>query len=174
MVGALLSIMLFAVASTTAQEAKKADVPMLTELSRKIASLVQEYYPEAGLTNSERTIHFEWRARAFMVHEPLMTGDWQDARAVRGPNRGGVVCDISLHLGKYENTQWDRTAAPAGHRYWAFDKRYYQELLFIPYSSVRDCHLYVLLRIPADASPKFIERFDDLISNFEGLLKPSS
>ena len=168
MKSAIVSMFFFAITFwANGQETKPSNLPSIDPLYNKVGSLVREYYPETILTNTAQHIHFECRARDFMVHEPLMTGDWQDAQEVRGPSRKGVVCDITLNPGKYENSQWVQIRNPSGHRYWIHDKRYYQELLFIPYSSTRNCHLYVLLRIPADASPAFIEKFDDLISNFD-------
>jgi len=174
-VGAMLSIIIIATSFwSSAQESKQGDLPSLVPLFGKVDSLVREYYPEASLTNLENTIHFEYRARDFMVHEPLMDGNWQNAQQVRGPNRNGIVCDITLYPGKYENTQWVWIRDPSGHRYWIYDKRYYRELLFIPYSSTQNCHLYVLLRVPANASERFIEKFDDLISNFGDNLKSTN
>lgn len=159
--------------SAKAQESGRS-LPSLAPFYYDLGSLVRNYYPEASLTNGDHSIHFEYRARDFMIHEPLMTGDWQDARTERGPNTKGVVCDITLLSGKYENNQWIMIRDPSGHDYWIFDKRYYKELLFIVYSKTRDCHLYVHLRVPADADQQFIGKFDNLISHFENHLKPNS
>ena len=91
--------------SAKAQESGRS-LPSLAPFYNDLGSLVRNYYPEASLTNGDHSIHFEYRARDFMIHEPLMTGDWQDARTERGPNTKGVVCDITLLSGKYENNQW--------------------------------------------------------------------
>src|SRR5262249_7173491 len=74
---------------------------------------------------------FEARARPFMVHEQLKTGEWQDARETIGPQRGGVVGDMELRSGKYLGA----AVVPQ-----AFDKRYFTLLVMAPYSDARDAH----------------------------------
>ena len=75
-----------------------------------------------------------------MVHEPLKTGEWQDART-----------------GKYLGA----AAVPQ-----AFDKRYFTLQVMAPYSEARDVHLYTHLLYPADASKVFLSEFTDLVTRF--------
>src|SRR5438034_7173328 len=58
------------------------------------------------------------------VHEPLKTGEWQDARETIGPQRGGVVGNMELRTGKYLGA----AAVPQ-----AFDKRYFTLQVMAPY-----------------------------------------
>src|SRR5262249_47102325 len=73
----------------------------LDRLYKMTTTLVLKYYPDAKTEFKQHTIHFEARARPFMVHEQLKTGEWQDARETIGPQRGGVVGDMELRSGKY-------------------------------------------------------------------------
>ena len=58
-----------------------------------------------------------------IVHEPLKTGEWQDARETIGPQRGGVVGNMELRTGKYLGA----AAVPQ-----AFDKRYFTLQVMAP------------------------------------------
>ena len=57
----------------------------LGRLYRTTTALVLKYYPDAKTELKQDRIHFEARARRFMVHEQLKTGDWQDAHETIGP-----------------------------------------------------------------------------------------
>jgi len=102
-------------------------------------------------------IHFEYNTRVFLVHEPLKTGEWQDARDVRGPDRGGIRCDIELRRGRYLGA----AVVPK-----TFDKRYFKLWVAAPYSASRDQHLYVHLYYPADVRTEFLETFSAVVEGF--------
>ena len=129
----------------------------LDRLYRMTTTLVLKYYPDAKTEFKQHTIHFEARARPFMVHEQLKTGEWQDARETIGPQRGGVVGDMELRSGKYLGA----AVVPQ-----AFDKRYFTLLVMAPYSDARDAHLYTHLLYPADVSRVFLSEFTDLVTRF--------
>lgn len=122
--------------------------------------LFRRYYPHVKAEASSDRIHFEHNTRIFLIHEPLRTGEWQDAREVRGPNRGGILCDIELRKGKYLGA----AAVPQ-----TFDKRYFRLSVAAPYSVSRDEHLYVRLSYPADAKVEFLEQFSTVVNGFASL-----
>ena len=102
-------------------------------------------------------IHFEYNTRVFVIHEALKTGEWQDPREERGPNKGGILGEILLRPGRYEGA----AVAPQ-----IFDKRYFKVLLLAPFSEKCDCHLHVRLYYPGDAKEDFLKEFQQLIDGF--------
>ena len=120
-------------------------------------ALVLKYYPDAQTELTNHRIHFEARTRRFMIHEPLKTGEWQDAREIVGPQRGGVVGNMELRAGRYPGA----AMVPQ-----AFDKRYFTLQVMAPYSQARDAHLYTHLLYPADANGVFLADFIDLVTRF--------
>jgi hypothetical protein len=92
---------LLAVAGSTAADEPKPDLKPLVEDVRK---LVEKYYPKVKVTLKDQTIHFEFNTRKFMIHEPLLTGEWQDAHEEAGPQKSGIYGDIELCV-------WDGTGA---------------------------------------------------------------
>jgi hypothetical protein len=147
----------------TASLARAGEVPKpdLTAFSRDMRSLVTKYYPEASVTLQDQRIHFEYRAREYMIHEPNKMGEWQDARPEKGPTRGGIYGDVSLRPGRYEGT----AEVPQ-----LIDERYFKLLLLAPYSRKLDHHLYVRLEYPSEASKDFLREFESLVNNFEATL----
>lgn len=59
-----------------------------------LRTVVIKYYPAATFPTKDKTVTFEHDTRLFSIHEPLKTGEWQDAREQRGPKRGGIYCEI--------------------------------------------------------------------------------
>ncbi len=147
--------------SGNGQEDRKADspkLPALTPFYREVRRLAFDYYPKVTSHQLKRKIHFEHNTRVFIVHIPDMSGEWQDPSEQRGPNKGGILCDMELGPGKYGGT----AGVPQ-----TFDHHYYKVHLMAPYSKKYDCHLYVHLYYPANVSPKFLKQFQDLINDFE-------
>ena len=130
---------------------------VLERLFAATRALVLKYYPDAQTGRTKHTIHFEVRTRRFMIHEPLRTGEWQDAREIVGPQRGGVVGNMELRAGKYPGA----AMVPQD-----FDKRYFTLKVMAPYSEARDAHLYTHLLYPGDANPLFLSEFTDLVTRF--------
>jgi hypothetical protein len=130
---------------------------LLERLFAATKALVLKYYPDAQTELTGHTIHFEVRTRRFMIHEPLRTGDWQDAREIVGPQRGGVIGNMELRSGKYPGA----AMVPQ-----AFDKRYFTLQVMAPYSEARGAHLYTHLLYPGDANRLFLSEFTDLVTRF--------
>jgi hypothetical protein len=139
---------LLAVAAPAA--ADHAPKPDLKPLFEKVRQLVEKHYPKAEMTLKDQTIHFEFNTRKFMIHEPLLTGEWQDAREEAGPQKSGIYGDIELRAGKYAGM----AVTPQ-----SFDKRYFTLLLMAPYSKKLNYHLYVHLKYPRDVPQEFLKEF---------------
>jgi hypothetical protein len=138
-----------------AEEAPKPDLKPLLEQVRKV---VENHYPKSQVTLKDQTIHFDFNTRKFMIHEPLLTGEWQDAHEEPGPQPGGIYGDIELRSGEYGGM----AAAPQ-----SFDKRYFTLLLMAPYSKKLDHHLYIHLKYPRDVTKEFLKEFGCLTDGFE-------
>ena len=138
-------------------EQRSAHEPSLPAVYSELDGLFHRYYPNVASQASADAIHFEYNTRVFLIHEPLRTGEWQDAREVRGPNRGGILCHAELRKGRYAGA----AAVPQ-----TFDKRYFQLSVFAPYSAIRDEHLYVHLYHPGDVKTDFLEEFSRIVAGF--------
>jgi hypothetical protein len=142
-----------------ADDAPKPDLKPFLEDVRK---LVEKHYPEGKVTLKDPVIHFEFNTRKFMIHEPLLTGEWQDAQEEVGPQKGGIWGSIELRAGEYGGM----AAAPH-----SFDKHYFTHLLMAPYSKKFDHHLYVHLKYPHDVPKEFLKEFKGLVEGFEGYVR---
>lgn len=138
--------------------ADEAPTPDLKPLLAEVRKLVEKHYPQAKVTLKGETIHFEWNARKFMIHEPLLTGEWQDAHEEPGPQKGGIYGDLELRPGDYGG----QAVVPQ-----SFDKRYFTLLLMAPYSKKLDHHLYVHLKYPRQVSGEFLKEFTCLVDQFD-------
>jgi hypothetical protein len=135
--------------------------PDLKPLVAEVSALVTRHYPKAIVTRDNQTIRFEFSTRKFMLHEPLKTGEWQDAHEEVGPQKGGVWGWMELRDGKYNG----QAILPQ-----AFDKRYFVLNVIAPYSKKLDRHLYVHLKHPRDADRAFLRDFDTLVNTFDKLV----
>jgi hypothetical protein len=138
-------------------EESTAQEQALQQVYSELDALFRRYYPNVTSEALNDAIHFEYNTRVFLIHEPLKTGEWQDARGVRGPNRGGILCDVELRKGRYAGA----AAVPQ-----TFDKHYFNLLVAAPYSVSRDTHLYVHLYYPADARTDFLAQFSTIVEGF--------
>jgi hypothetical protein len=73
----VLGCLLAVAGRTGADDAPKPDLKPLLKEVRKV---IEKHYPKATVTLKDQTIHFEFNTRKFMIHEPTLTGEWQDAR----------------------------------------------------------------------------------------------
>jgi len=137
------------------------ETPDLKPFAEEMRQLILQHYPKATVEVKGQSIHFEFNTRTFMIHEPLMTGQWQDARPEVGPQPGGSCGDITLEKGKYLG----QAAVPQ-----TFDKRYFVLLVMAPYSEKLDHHLYAHLASPHDAPEEFLAEFQNLVNNFESYI----
>lgn len=132
-------------------------VPPLERFYSDLEQLFARHYPAATSQRLEDGIHFEYDTRVFLVHESLKTGEWQEAFEMRGPNRGGILCDITLRKGPYQG------AADVPQ---TFDKHYFTLLLMAPDSPEHDAHLHVRLGYPANVSADFLGHFTKLVDDY--------
>jgi len=146
------------VAAQGRSAADDAPKPDLKPLVGEVRKLVAQYYPKGKVTLQDQTIHFEFNTRKFMIHEPLLTGEWQDAFEEPGPQKGGIYGDIELRAGQYGGM----AAVPQ-----SFDKRYFTLFLTALYSQKLDHHLYIHLKFPRDVSKEFLKDFQRLVEGFE-------
>ena len=131
--------------------------PALKRFYTELQTLFRKHYPKATSHRLKDKIHFEHDTRVFLVHEPLMTGEWQDPRERRGPKLGGILCDITLQKGPYQG----QAVVPQ-----TFDLRYFTILLLSPYSPKQDAHLTVHLSYPRNVTEEFLKQFAELATDF--------
>jgi hypothetical protein len=153
----LPSIVVFAAPCRGIEQEQPAHEQPFQQVYSELDALFRRYYPHVTSEVLNDTIHFEYNTRVFLIHEPLKTGEWQDAREERGPNRGGILCDIELRNGKYLGA----AVVPQ-----TFDKRYFKLWVAAPYSVNRDKHLYVHLYYPADVKTDFLQEFSRVVEAF--------
>lgn len=145
-------------APARAAEDKPSQNPALKRLYSELVVIFRKQYPAVTSHLLSNTIHFEHDTRVFIVHDGWITGRWQDPRETRGPEPGGVLCDISLQKGKYQG-QADMPLT--------LDKYYFKILMLTSYSPKLDAHLVVHLSYPRDVKDEFLRRFTQAVNGFE-------
>lgn len=126
---------------------------------REIETLVKRHYPEATCRLSGNIISFEFDTQPFLVHFPLKTGEWQEAREVKGPKQKGILGSVELRKGRYHGA----ALLPQ-----TFDSHYYSDMVSAPYSKACDSHLNVHLLVPRfGRNNEFIREFYDLVNSVE-------
>lgn len=127
------------------------------QLFTKLEALLLEFYPQATVTRKTNGFECRFNTRSFLIHHALKTGEWQEARAQEGPNRGGILCSVSDSAGRYAG------AAMVPQQ---FEYRYFSSLLMAPYNKKIDRHLIAHLNFPDNVKPQLIRRYSELITSF--------
>lgn len=141
------------------------DVPSFAEqkderadaLYKELQSLITEYYPKATFEIKGGKFLAKYNTRTFMIHHALKTGEWQDASAQEGPNKGGILCTIQSSEGKYGGA----AMVPQ-----SFDYRYFSSLLMAPENSKSNTYLIAHLNYPSGVSLDFLNRYRKLIESY--------
>jgi hypothetical protein len=139
------------------EKADDAENPAFGRVYVEFRTVFLRHYPKATCHLVKQNMHFEHNTRTFIVHEPLKTGEWQDPWETRGPQPGGILCEIVLQAGRYQGA----AVVPQ-----TFDKRYFKVLLLAPYSAKHDRHLSIQLSYPANVNSEFLKEFTDLANDF--------
>jgi hypothetical protein len=128
--------------------------PVLPKLRWRLRRVLETYYREAFARVDGDVLVIEHKTRAFLIHHPLKTGEWQEARETRGPDRGGILARIELRSGRYDGA----AVLPQ-----TFDDRYFKTLVMAEAAPDGSSYLYVHLSYPDDANPAFLAEFQDLV-----------
>ena len=136
--------------------------PQLRQFYNDLRMVVLRHYREASTHQLDGKFHAEHDTRIYLIHLPRLTGDVQDASEVRGPKRGGVLCDVLVQNGNYGGM----AAVPQ-----TFERHYFKSLMLAPYSAQRDQHITVHLSYPADVKPEFLKEFTAAVNRFSDLTK---
>lgn len=138
-------------------EAQPAANPDLVRLQASLRPLFLEHYPQATSELKGDQWQVEFDTRAFLIHRALMTGEWQEAMEVRGPNRGGILCNVQLQPGVYNG----QAVLPQ-----TFDEHYFRTLVLQVPSPRRDAYLYIHLSYPDSVDREFLGAFTRALDAF--------
>jgi hypothetical protein len=150
-------VLLLAMACTLSANAADEMSSKFSTLCDRLSSLVTKYYPKAEIEKTPTTFRAKFNTRSFMIHHPLKTGEWQDARAEEGPDKGGILCSIATADGKWAGA----AMVPQTFEYW-----YFKSNLMAPYNKKLDKHLIVHLNYPSGAPAAFITAFCNTVEEF--------
>jgi hypothetical protein len=128
--------------------------PELTRLYSRLRPVFQRHYSGVSSRLKRDSIDFEHDTRTFLIHVRLKTGEWQEAREVKGPNRRGIVCHIELRGGKYGGA----AILPQ-----TFDHHYFQTLVVEVPSPGETSHFYVHLSYPDEVNRGFLKDFQEAV-----------
>jgi hypothetical protein len=124
----------------------------------RVQKLIADNYPKANFERQSGTFKAFFKTRTFMIHHPYKTGEWQEARAQEGPQKGGILCYIVSAQGPYVGA----AVAPQ-----TFDCRYFRSTLNAPYNKQLDRHLIAHLDFPSDVSAHLLQKYSKLMASFE-------
>jgi len=116
----------------------------------ELTKLVKTFFPNAKLIQNGAKLHFEYKAAPQIsnsTHLPVV-----------GPKVGGILGDVEISRGQ------STAAAKLQNEY------YYQTVFMVPYSAIHDCHLNAKLSYPPETSSDFVDKFKELVNNFDALL----
>jgi hypothetical protein len=129
-------------------------LPSTASLYSACTKLLREYYPNAKIRQKDANLHAEYKVHMFDVP--------QTNTIEPGVEWGGVLCDLNLQPGPYTGVD------PVPRQLNQYST--YKVMILAPYSSKYDCHLMVRLVYPFDIQPEFLERFKNLVNDFESKL----
>jgi hypothetical protein len=152
------TILLTALLAMTAQPAQSDDAPKeLNALYDRVQKVISTTYPKATFERNGTLFTAKYKTRKFMIHLPLKTGEWQEARETEGPDRGGIMCSIQYSKGKFMGA----AMVPQ-----TFDRFYYQSHLMAPYNKKLDAHLIAHLNYPANTPPEVLTQWTKTVESF--------
>ena len=139
-------------------------LPKPDRMFNEIEQLVRRHYPKAILHRDENKMSFAFNTRTFILNVPLKTGEWQEAREMKGPKMGGVMGTVEVREGRYEGAAF----LPQTFEHW-----YFSDMVSTVYSEVCNHHVYCHLWVPKIAKKDaFIKDFNVLLNSrqtIEGL-----
>lgn len=112
-----------------------------------IEALVKQFYPKAKIVRTEKSLHFDYKARGL--------AGVQSGLKEFSPDSGGIAGDIVVQAGKY--TGKERQPSETNHIL-------HMVLFMAPYSEPSDQHFSTRLSYPPDASVEFLNQFKTIIS----------
>jgi hypothetical protein len=127
---------------------------VLTRLYSRLRPVFQRHYSEVSSQLATDRIEFVQDTRTFLIHTRLKTGEWQEAREVKGPNRRGILCSIELRQGKYGGA----AVLPQ-----TFNQQYFQTLVMAVPSADETAYFYVHLSYPDEVTPGFLKDFQETV-----------
>ncbi len=153
-VGALCALLTGETGASDQNEGSAA--PVLRHLYSSLQPVFQRYYPTVKSALTSTGIEFEHDTRMFLIHVPLKTGEWQEAREIKGPNRRGILCHIGLVEGKYNGA----AMLPQ-----TFNDRYFETLVMAVARPDESAYLYIHLSYPHLVDARFQQEFHETLKN---------
>lgn len=127
------------------------------DLRRDLITFVRARYPAITIENTETELQVRLNTRKFLIHEPTMNGEWQEAFEVEGPKPKGLMARVTLAPGLYGG----QAVTPQ-----RWDKRYFVEELHTPFSRRCQAHVQATLFTPPATDPRLVQDFFALVDGF--------
>lgn len=156
-----LLVLLFLASPCLADDQRTWENPPFQAFSDELGSVIKKYYPDVKLEKGKKPnepLKWSYKTRKFMVHIPSLTGKWQDASEMLGPDRKGILCTAEIHEGPYMGM----AVVPQ-----TFDRHYFQVLMLGPSRKDVNAHLIVRLFYPSDADKAFVSELAELVQKFD-------
>lgn len=154
--------------STRGDEGQKAkSIPGFDAVREKLEGLFQKHYPKASSTSPRvSSIRFEYEVTTFEFPYTGRKGAKHESETQRGPKKGGILCVVGGQQGPYRG-QLALGGFKGGVAQHFIDRKEYRQLLMAPYSQKSDVHLWVSLSYPPDADKEFLEKFLQIMVEFQ-------
>ena len=141
---------------------------MSDRVCAKLEALFQEYYPKATFENQRiYGVHFEHDVTTFEFPYTGRKGAKHETEKQQGPKKGGILCNVYSSPGPYRGQLALSPAKEGKVAQHVIDRKEYKQLLMAPYSRKSDVHMWVALSFPPDADEAFLEKFRQVMTNFE-------
>jgi hypothetical protein len=150
------------------QSPNSESLPVPEQLCAKLQALFEKHYPKARLDNQGvNGIHFEHQVTNFEFPYTGPKGAKHETEKQRGPMQGGILCSVYSRSGPYMGPLALMPASEGNVAQTVIDRKAYAQLLMAPYSQNSDVHLWVALSFPPDVDQAFLEKFRQIMKDFQ-------
>ena len=84
---------------------KEESTKILTSIQTQLKTLFEKSKLDVAISVEDQTLTARYKTREFMVHIPLMTGQYQDAFKEEGPDFKGLLVTLRVGKGRREERQ---------------------------------------------------------------------
>ena len=112
-------------------------------------------------------IRFEYEVTTFEFPYTGPKGAKHEAEKQQGPKKGGILCHVYVHQGRYQGPLALHRAKGNNVAQHVIDRKEYKQLLMAPYSQSSDVHLWVALSYPPDVDEEFLKEIRQIMVDFE-------
>ena len=164
----LLVLFLGSPGSRGDDDTKSKSLPVAAQLTKKLETLFEKYYPQASMSNNGvNGLYFGYEVTTYDFSSTGKKGGKREADKRDGPKKGGILCKVYANTGPYRGQLALGSAKPDRVLQHLLDRKVYKQLLMAPYHPKSDTSLWVSLQYPEDVDEAFLKSFRQIMADFQ-------